>query len=86
MTTTHANPHGLTPRQIGDLALADGTCGICGRVAQSPHRRIVDGVIVEGCVARLHWAHLVKPSGSAAFHASYHRSLGQPPAAPKSAR
>ncbi len=85
-TKTKGNPHGLTARQIGDLPLDDGTCGICCRPTNSPYRALVAGELRYGCVARCHWPHLIKPSTSASFHADYHRKLGQKPGAPKGAR
>ena len=43
-------------------------CGICGRTPDSPARRTVDGIIVEGCVAAPHTGHLPKGSDTAAWH------------------
>lgn len=43
-----------------------GCCPTCGHAPAIPYRRIVGGVIVEGCVDRAHTGHLY--GNSAAWH------------------
>lgn len=43
-----------------------GACPTCGHAPNTPYRRIVGGVIVEGCVDRAHTGHLY--GNSAAWH------------------
>ncbi len=54
-------------------------CNICLRRAASPWRVIVAGRIVAGCVARVHDAHLVPFSASAAWvaGATFDREAGE---------
>lgn len=42
-------------------------CPICGHSAEAPAKRILDGKIVECCVAACHDAHIVWPSNHSAF-------------------
>lgn len=43
-------------------------CPTCGQHPDRPHRRIVNGKIVEGCVDHSHAGRLVTPSASADWH------------------
>lgn len=43
------------------------TCNICGHDVRMPHKRIVDGKIVEMCVAKCHDGTHPIPSGAAMF-------------------
>jgi hypothetical protein len=53
----------------------DTQCGICGRTASRPYRRVVDGRITEGCVALVHEAYLPAPSNSLAWAVNGRKSL-----------
>lgn len=45
-----------------------GICSTCIQRVQMPYRRIVDGVIVEGCVDACHGMYLERPSNTFTWH------------------
>jgi len=61
-----------TARKINAIRATAGNdgsvCCTCGQPADDPARRIVRGVIIEGCVDATHHGRLVSPSGSADWH------------------